>query len=77
MTKEHKLDATLCFVDSLGKKGEIWEGGEVGGFESYIMAEEEDATKAEAAEVYRCVLGVPCVLCGGVLVLQLERDHCT
>lgn len=54
MTKVHRLDATLCFVDSVGKRAQVWDSGDVGGFESYIMSEDqEDGAKAEAAEVYK------------------------
>lgn len=48
-----RLDATLCFAETSDKdKAELWDGGDVGGFECYIAA--EDDTDADAtAEVYR------------------------
>lgn len=47
------MDATLCFADTRNKqKAELWDGGDVGGFECYIAA--EDDTDADAtAEVYK------------------------
>lgn len=52
MSVDTVLDATLCFVDCAGDKAEAWEGGDAGGFECYIEAD-EDSESAEAAEVYR------------------------
>jgi hypothetical protein len=47
------LDATLCFSDTRDEvKAELWDGGDVGGFECYIAA--EDDTDCDAtAEVYK------------------------
>ena len=54
MTQIPRLDATLCFVnDQTDGDGELWETGDVGGFECYIEAEGEGGESAEAAEVYR------------------------
>eukprot|EP01041_Mallomonas_annulata_P012573 gene12573-26479_t len=54
MTSVPRLDATLCFVSTETEDEEpadsIWENGDVGGFECYIGADEEEA---DAAEVYR------------------------
>ena len=64
LTSEPRLDAVLCFVDdgSLGKdKGKRsvndddeseWGAGEVGGFEAYVLADEDDeeAGAVEAGE---------------------------
>ena len=48
-----RIDATLCFVDTRDKDmEELWDSGDVGGFECYIAA--EDDTDADAtAEVYK------------------------
>ncbi|GAB5029521.1 hsp90 chloroplast targeted [Nannochloropsis oceanica] len=53
VTKDHRLDATLSFVDD-EKKGRkaAWGSGDVGGFECYIKAEEGN-DGVEAAESYR------------------------
>ncbi|KAL4426531.1 hypothetical protein ABPG77_008389 [Micractinium sp. CCAP 211/92] len=50
LTKDPQLDAVLCFV-SEGEAGdrELWESGEVGGFEAYLLADDDN----EAAEVYK------------------------
>lgn len=47
-----RLAAVLCFV-SEGEAGdcELWESGEVGGFEAYLLADDDN----EAAEVYKAV----------------------
>ncbi len=53
LTTIPRLDATLCFVDDEAEESEeLWEDGDVGGFECYIVAE-EDANNVEAAEVYK------------------------
>lgn len=54
LTADPRLDCVLCFCDD--RDGASWEAGEVGGFEAYLLADEEEAA---AAEVYRqvCVLG--------------------
>lgn len=50
LTHDPRLDASLCFVDESSPDAiELWQSGEVGGFEAYVLADEED----EAAEVYR------------------------
>lgn len=54
MTVTPRLDATLCFVcDQEEEDSELWDTGDVGGFECYIEAEGEAGESAEAAEVYR------------------------
>lgn len=53
MVETPLLDATLCFVKSNDEEdAELWESGDVGGFECYIEAD-EDADAAATAEVYR------------------------
>lgn len=60
LTTIPRLDATLCFVDCGDDDGDdddndkeaLWDDGDVGGFECYIVAE-DDANTAEAAEVYK------------------------
>jgi hypothetical protein len=53
LTTIPRLDATLCFVDGDDDEKEaLWEDGDVGGFECYIVAE-DDANTVEAAEVYK------------------------
>ena len=53
LTRESQLDATLCFVDDRKEdmSDQVWESGDVGGFQCYIVADEEEGT--EAAEVYQ------------------------
>ena len=53
LTRETRLDATLCFVDDRTDdlSDQLWESGDVGGFQCYIVADEEEGT--EAAEVYK------------------------
>jgi Rps23 Pro-64 3,4-dihydroxylase Tpa1-like proline 4-hydroxylase len=54
LTRDPRLDAVLCFVADGAAGGggrEAWEGGEVGGFEAYVLADEEE--EAGPAEVYR------------------------
>ena len=54
MTETPRLDATICFVNDHGEEdSELWDTGDVGGFECYIEAEGEAGESAEAAEVYR------------------------
>lgn len=54
LTQDPQLDAVLCFVDHNNndtiEDTSLWEDGEVGGFEAYILAEDESIA---AAEVYR------------------------
>eukprot|EP00939_MAST-03C_sp_MAST-3C-sp1_P004350 g4350.t1 len=63
LEKENRLDAVVTFVKTSAKKqkkeiknsgddddDDAWESGDVGGFECYIAADEDDAL--EAAEVY-------------------------
>lgn len=58
LTQDPQLDAVLCFVDPCSNTTTTnnntshgsWEDGEVGGFEAYILAEDESDS---AAEVYR------------------------
>eukprot|EP00928_Gymnodinium_smaydae_P039022 TRINITY_DN26761_c0_g1_i1.p1 TRINITY_DN26761_c0_g1~~TRINITY_DN26761_c0_g1_i1.p1 ORF type:complete len:650 (+),score=173.76 TRINITY_DN26761_c0_g1_i1:288-1952(+) len=51
--EEAELDATLTLVgSSVPNDTELWQGEEVGGFESYLAADEDEET-AEAQEVYR------------------------
>eukprot|EP00056_Hartaetosiga_gracilis_P000963 m.41550 g.41550 ORF g.41550 m.41550 type:complete len:603 (+) comp10436_c0_seq1:142-1950(+) len=50
LEKVARLDATLCFVDDKEElKGAQWQSGDVGGFQCYLAAENEDNV---AAEVY-------------------------
>ncbi|KAL3907287.1 MAG: hypothetical protein SGPRY_010225 [Prymnesium sp.] len=44
------LEASLCFVDSSQSSLEQWDSGEIGGFECFVSAANEELT---AAEVYR------------------------
>jgi Rps23 Pro-64 3,4-dihydroxylase Tpa1-like proline 4-hydroxylase len=55
LTPEPRLDCVLSFVDEREASGgaEAWAGGEVGGFEAYLLADEEEAAAGAAAEVYR------------------------
>lgn len=47
------LDAVLCIVDEADAENEeAWAGGEVGGYESYLLAD-EDGDEKEAADVYK------------------------
>ena len=51
----------LCFVgESEGGDREVWEGGEVGGFEAYLLADDEG--DKEPAEVYKAVSRGGCTL---------------
>jgi prolyl 3-hydroxylase /prolyl 3,4-dihydroxylase len=60
LTQDPQLDAVLCFVDHTTNTNDnnniddgnncSWEDGEVGGFEAYLLAEDESDA---AAEVYR------------------------
>lgn len=50
LTADPRLDCVLCFCDD--RDGASWEAGEVGGFEAYLLADEEESA---AAEVYRQV----------------------
>eukprot|EP00887_Chlorella_sp_A99_P006370 scaffold3.g6370.t1 len=50
LTKDPQLDAVLCFVDDGEEDArEAWDGGEVGGYEAFVLADESN----EAAEVYQ------------------------
>lgn len=49
LTKDPRMDVVLCFVD---EKEADWGDGEVGGFEAYLLADDEDDGPAE---VYRQV----------------------
>lgn len=52
-----RLEATLCFVDDAGEAAAAaWASDDVGGFQSYILGDDEANT---AAETYRCAL--PCL----------------
>jgi len=43
LTEDDRLDATLCFVaDGTSEDAISWEAGEVGGYECYIAAEDDD-----------------------------------
>ncbi len=56
LTKDPRLDVVLCFVgDSSQEAKEAWDSGDIGGFEAYLLADEEEKG---AAEVYRWVGGV-------------------
>lgn len=52
LTKDPQLDAVLCFVNAPVEQDEEtwWDGGEVGGFEAYLLADDESDA---ASEVYR------------------------
>lgn len=51
LTKDPRLDAVLCFVaDGAEGAAEAWESGEMGGYEAYLLAEEDEE---KPAEVYR------------------------
>lgn len=50
LESEFRLDATLCFADASDVGAAMWESEEVGGFECYIPADEEDTV---ASEVYQ------------------------
>jgi hypothetical protein len=55
LTKDPRLDCVLTFVDDTTPEAAAgWEVGEVGGFEAYLLADEEETS---AAEVYRQVGG--------------------
>lgn len=46
------LDAVLCIVDEAGAEDEeAWAGGNVGGYETYLLADEDE--EKEAADVYK------------------------
>ena len=66
LTKDPRMDCVLTFVDdTTPAAAEGWEVGEVGGFEAYLLADEEEKA---AAEVYRGVStggGGRCVGWGG------------
>jgi len=47
---EEVLEASFCFVDNSQSASKLWDSGEVGGFECYVSASEDDLA---AAEVYR------------------------
>jgi Rps23 Pro-64 3,4-dihydroxylase Tpa1-like proline 4-hydroxylase len=55
LTPDPRLDCVLSFVDEREESGgaDAWAGGEVGGFEAYLLADEEEAAAGAAAEVYR------------------------
>ena len=45
------MDAVLCFVnDSNEDFQSVWDNGEVGGFEAYVLADEDEE---KPAEIYR------------------------
>jgi prolyl 3-hydroxylase /prolyl 3,4-dihydroxylase len=51
LTRDPRLDAVLCFVnDSSQAAKAAWDSGEVGGFEAYLLADEDEE---RPAEVYR------------------------
>ncbi|KDD72488.1 hypothetical protein H632_c3282p0, partial [Helicosporidium sp. ATCC 50920] len=53
LTQDPQLDAVLCVVDDAGAaEAEAWASGEVGGYEAYLLADEEEKEKG-AADVYR------------------------
>ena len=53
LTKDPRLDVVLTFVDDVAESSaEAWSAGEVGGFEAYLLAD-EDKAGAAAEEVYR------------------------
>jgi hypothetical protein len=55
ITSEPRLDCVLTFVnDTTPEAADGWAVGEVGGFEAYLLADEEEET-AGAAAVYRQV----------------------
>jgi hypothetical protein len=51
LTQDPRLDAVLCFVaDGAQGAREAWESGELGGYEAYLLADEDEE---KPAEVYR------------------------
>jgi hypothetical protein len=67
ITSEPRLDCVLTFVnDGSPEAADGWAVGEVGGFEAYLLADEEEET-AGAAAVYRQVgtsnIAAGCSLC--------------
>jgi Rps23 Pro-64 3,4-dihydroxylase Tpa1-like proline 4-hydroxylase len=51
LTQDPRLDAVLCFVaDGAEGASEAWESGEMGGYEAYLLADEDEE---KPAEVYR------------------------
>jgi Rps23 Pro-64 3,4-dihydroxylase Tpa1-like proline 4-hydroxylase len=52
LTKDPRLDVVLTFVDNESMSSSAWEDGECGGFEAYLLADEEEDGPAE---VYRQV----------------------
>lgn len=83
ITSAPRLDCVLTFVDdSSPEAADGWQVGEVGGFEAYLLADEEEET-AGAAAVYRQVgvekldkAAIPCCMVNGVLVLLLLLGTC-
>ncbi|GMH35924.1 hypothetical protein BSKO_03792 [Bryopsis sp. KO-2023] len=56
LSQDTRLDAVLCIVDDQDENDdEAWAGGEVGGYEAYLLADEDDDGNEgkEAADVYR------------------------
>ena len=50
LREEEVLEASFCFVNAAPEAMELWDSGEVGGFECFVAAANEELT---AAEVYR------------------------
>ncbi|PNH00469.1 hypothetical protein TSOC_013705, partial [Tetrabaena socialis] len=59
MTTDPRLDVVLTFVnDATDEAASAWQAGEVGGFEAYLLADEEGPEGGGgAAEVYRVNVG--------------------
>lgn len=54
LTKDPRLDCVLCFVDDAeDEKSAAWDEGEVGGFEAYLLADDDEANGP--ADTYRQV----------------------
>ena len=56
---EARLDLTLCVVGSGDDAREDWASGEVGGFETYLIAEEDDDPEVRALRRRRLARHTP------------------
>lgn len=58
LTRDPQMDAVLCFVaGGEAGDGEAWESGEVGGYEAYLLADEDGEAAAVYSTVSRCCSG--------------------
>eukprot|EP01026_Neomeris_dumetosa_P015103 TRINITY_DN156_c0_g1_i3.p1 TRINITY_DN156_c0_g1~~TRINITY_DN156_c0_g1_i3.p1 ORF type:complete len:151 (-),score=40.38 TRINITY_DN156_c0_g1_i3:244-666(-) len=79
MTEEPRLDVTLCFVDDTSEEDEeMWFSDEVGGFQSYVLADED---KEAQAEVYKAEKDddddggvISCSACSNTLNIVLRDE---